>query len=271
VPGLRNEDYIAFLDESGHPGMTVVGGFLIPARWLTPAERRRRSFVTYAFGSRSGRLEVKSTKLFNGKGIAIHAQSAAKARGGGNMSAKAAGRVAYTEALAHIGTIAEVRILAVGMATVQPVDVYRLWFWLLYACLVGNARHPRPRVPLFVIDGEDASFREAQDLVAYRFHKAFRGVQPYVQAGNDWFIGGSVHQQSELLPFMQMADLVAGAARLAMSNHATCGTWYDQHLRQPALAMRRKIDVSAHGLSELQRLDPYDRCGSGYANTLVVP
>lgn len=37
---LRNEDYIAFLDESEQDKLQVVAGVLIPARWLRPAERR---------------------------------------------------------------------------------------------------------------------------------------------------------------------------------------------------------------------------------------
>ncbi len=43
--GLRDEDYVAFLDESGTGKLQVVSGVLIPVRWLRPAEHRWRAFI----------------------------------------------------------------------------------------------------------------------------------------------------------------------------------------------------------------------------------
>ncbi len=271
APGLRNEDYVAFLDESGNPGLQVVAGLLIPARWLRPAERRWRDFIRDHLGSRSGRTEVKSRELISGRGVSLHAQNRILASGGHALSARAAGRLFYRDALEHIASLTEVRILSVGMSTNHPLDVYRLWFWMAYAALIKRPRAPRPRLPLVVIDGEDAAFRNAQDLVAYRFYRAFPRRQPYISRGDQWFVGGSVHQDSQLHPFIQMADLVAGAARYAMAGKTPHGTWYRTHLQDHAESMRREVDISKHALQQLRALAPRDRCRSGWRRASLVP
>jgi hypothetical protein len=270
---LRNEDYIAFLDESGEPNLQVVAGILIPARWLRSAEQRWRDFIRDRLGSRSGRTEVHSRELLRGEGVSIHAQHAWIAKTGQPISAGAAGRQFHKEALEHIAGIAEVRVLTVGMKTNRPREVYHLWFWLTYAELVAKARAPRPRLPLTVIDGEDVALRRAHDIVAHRFYRKFPRAQPYIRRGSGWFVGGSVHQSSELSPFIQMADLVAAAGRHAMARRKPYRNWYDTHLRQHALSRRppRDIDVAAHALAELRRRSPKDACGSGYAATILVP
>lgn len=271
MPGLRNEDYVAFLDESGEPGLQVVAGVLIPARWLRPAERRWRDFVRHHLGSRSGRTEIKSVDLLHGHGVAIYAQREMLARGLPPISATRAGQSFYRDALEHIASVAEVRILAVGLKTRYPRDAYRLWFWLAYAALAQRPRAPRPRLPMTVIDGEDASFRGAHELVAHRFHKCFWNIQPYVGYGRAWFLGGSVSQQSELLPFVQAADLVAGAARHAIKKSKPLGSWFDTHIRAHAISMGRDVDISGYAVDALRRLDPKDRCQSGYRSALTPP
>lgn len=267
--GLRNEDYVAFLDESGEPGLQVVAGVLVPARWLRSAERRWRDFIRDHLGSRSGRREVKSAELLAGQGVAFHAQRLMLANGWPPLSAKAAGRQFFRDALEHIASIAEVRVLTVGLDTKYPLEAYRLWFWLAYAALVERPRAPRPRLPLAVIDGTDAAFRGAQDLVAYRFYRAFPRCQPYVAVGRLWFVGGAVHQDSSLLPLVQAADLVAAAARHAIRGRKPEGSWFETHMRKHARSMGREIDVSAHALSRLRKLDPKDNCGSGHFGALV--
>ena len=167
---------------------------------------------------------------------------------GPSMSARAAGRMFYRDALEHNAIIHEVRVLAVGLPTRHPLEVYRLWFWMACALLVENSRAPRPRLPLAVIDGEDASFRRAHDLVAHRFYHAFPRCQPYVGKGAQWFVGGSVHQESHLHPFVQMADLVAGAARHSIVGRKQVGSWYGKHL-----AGKQPIDVSSQALSQIKR------------------
>jgi hypothetical protein len=142
VPGLRNEDYVAFLDESGEDSLQVVAGVLIPARWLRPAERRWRDFIRDHLGSRSGRTETKSRELLKGSGVSIHAQNRILASGGAPLSAQAAGRLFYRDALEHIARTTEVRFLTVGLDTKHPVDTYRLWFWMMYAALVQRPRAP---------------------------------------------------------------------------------------------------------------------------------
>jgi hypothetical protein len=127
APGLRNEDYIAFLDESGEDGLQVVAGVLIPARWLRSAERRWRDFIRDRLGSRSGRTEVKARDLLAGSRASLHAQRRALADHGLPLSAKAAGGHFYREALEHIASITEVRVLSVGLQAKHPVEVYRLW------------------------------------------------------------------------------------------------------------------------------------------------
>lgn len=79
------------------------------------------------------------------------------------------------------------------------------------------------------------SFAGAYDLVAYRFYR-LSGRRYYIGSRRAWFIGGSVHQGSALLPFVQAADLVAGAALHAIKKRKGTGGWYDTHLRKLALA-----------------------------------
>lgn len=271
---LRNEDYVAFLDESGEQNLQVVAGVLIPARWLRAAERRWRDFVRHQLGSRSGKTEVHAQELLDGRGSsAYYASRTSLARTGQHRSARAAGRLLYREALEHIASITEVRILTVGLNTRYPREAYRLWFWLLYASLITRPRAPRPRLPIAVIDGQDDSLRQAHELVAHRFYKSFWQRQPYITHGSAWFIGGSLHHRSEFLPFVQMADLVANAGRHALANRPPFRSWYDTHLRRHAasLGYGRNIDVSAHALAELKKRSPRDACGSGWANAQIVP
>jgi hypothetical protein len=271
-PGLRNEDYVAFLDESGEDDLMVVSGVLIPARWLRSAERRWQDFIRDRLGSRSGRTEIKSRELTAGTGVSIHAQNRILASGGGPMSAKGAGRLFYRDALEHIARTREVRILTVALPTRRPIEVYRVWFWMMYALLVERPRAPRPRLPLTVIDGEDVTFRTAQDLVAHRFYRSFPHCQPYVARGAEWFVGGSVHQDSALHPFIQMADLVAGAARHAIVGRVPQGNWYATHLRDHRFDYQpRDIDVSSHGLDLIKAMAPLDACNSGWPNAILVP
>lgn len=264
---LRNEDYVAFLDESGEGHLQVVAGVLIPARWLRGAERRWRDFIRDHLGSRSGLTEVKSRELLRGAGVSISAQRRILASGGAALSARAAGRQFYRDALEHIASIAEVRVLAVGLPTDRPIETYHLWFWMMYAALIERPRAPRPRLPVVFIDGEDAAFRNAQDLIAHRFYKRFWGQRPYLGRGSEWLIGGSAHQDSVLHPFIQMADLVAGAARHSIAGRPDHGAWYGTHLRDHAAAMGsrgRRIDVSPHALQSLRCLDPTDVSQSGW-------
>jgi len=262
--GLRNEDYVAYLDESGENGVWVVAGVLIPARWLRGAERRWRDFIRGEFGSKSGQLEVKGRDLVAGKGASLQIQQMMLEKGAPPLSARAAGRMFYRDALEHIASIHHIRVLAVGLPTDLPLEVYRLWFWMANALLVERPRAPRPKLPLTVIDGEDASFRRAQDLVAHRFYHAFPKCQPYVGKGAQWFVGGSVHQQSHLHPFIQMADLVAGAARHSIVGRQPQGTWYGKHLNG-----KHRVDVSARALSQIKRRSREDACGSGWGNALL--
>jgi hypothetical protein len=274
LPGLRDEDYIAFVDESiqpGIPGLTVVAGILIPARLLRSAERRWRDFITDRLGSRSGRREVKGNELIKGHGAAKHAQAMLLAEGWPALSAKGAGHQFYREALEHIASVTEVRILTVGLRTTSGVEAYRLWFWMSNVLLVERPRAPRPRLPLIVIDGRNTALRSAHDLVAWRFYKAFPRCQPYVGGGSRWFVGGSVLQDSVLSPFIQMADLVAGAGRLAIAQNTPEQAWYKDHLLRPAGRMGRTIDVSKHARSELRRRSRQDSCGSGWKDALLVP
>jgi hypothetical protein len=176
--GLRNEDYVAFLDESGTGRLQIVSGVLIPVRWLRPAEHRWRAFIKTELGSRSGQTEVKSRQLLHGEGVSLHAQTTMLASGHPPLTAKVAGRQFFRRALEHIAGIAEVRVLTVALPTTRPAEVYRLWFWMAYAALVEKKNAPRPRLPLIVIDGQDASFRRAQELIAYRFYRQFPRCQP---------------------------------------------------------------------------------------------
>lgn len=272
MPGkLRNEDYVAFLDESGEAGLQVVAGVLIPARWLRSAERRWKDFIRARLGSNSGRTEIKGRELVRGEGASFHAQQVLLAQGR-HLSVKAAGRSFYRDALEHIASIAEVRTLAVGLPTDRPVEVYRLWFWLMYAGLVERPKAPRPRLPLTIIDGEDAAFRHAQDLVAYRFYRQFPHCQPYVSRGTQWFVGGSAHQDSQLHPFIQMADLVAGAARHAIAARKPFDDWFETHLVDHAAGLRqaRDIDISRGARTQLRKRSKTDACGSGWHAALFA-
>jgi len=141
---------------------------------------------------------------------------------------------------------------------------------MAYAALVEKRNAPRPRLPLVVIDGEDASFRSAQELVAHRFYRHFPRCQPYVSAGSKWFVGAAVLQDSKLHPFVQMADLVAGAGRLAIVSNEPPGTWYEAHLRSHGKARGREIDVSTHALGLLKRRSRTDACGSGWPNAKLA-
>jgi hypothetical protein len=266
--GLREEDYVAYLDESGETDLQIVAGVLIPARWLRGAERRWRDFISAQLGSKSGKLEVKGRDLLSGKGVSIKAQKMQLAKGQ-SMSAQAAGRLFYREALEHIALINQVRVVAVGLPTKYPLDVYRLWFWMAYSLLVEKPKAPRPKLPLVVIDGEDASFRGAQDLVAHRFYHAFPKVQPYVVRGSQWFVGGSVFQDSAMHPVVQMADLVAGAARHSIAGREPQGDWYGRHLIARGQKAGRKIDASSQALKKLKALSKDDGCGSGWTDALL--
>ncbi len=258
MSGLRDEDYIAFLEESGKqssqgsPALWVVSGLFLPARLVRGAERRWRDFIKDHLGSRSGRREVKSKDLLAGRKGALQAQSTLRAKGFPPMSAAPAGHYFYGEALEHIASITELRVLTVGLHVKANVDAYRLWFWLANALLVEKPAAPRPRLALTVLDGRDTSLRTAQDIVAYRFYRAFPRCQPYVGAGKRWFVGGSTLNDGALHPVVQMADLVAGAARLAILGDGPEALWYRQKLIQPAQRMGRRIDVSSHARSQIR-------------------
>lgn len=267
--GLRPEDYVAFLDESGESGLQVVAGVLVPARWLRSAERRWMDFIGNSLGSRSGRTEIKGRELLKGQGVAIHAQTRLAADGSA-LSARAAGRHLYRSALEHIATVNEVRVLAVGLPTDRAVEVYRLWFWMMYALLVEQPKAPRPRLPMAVIDGQDWAFRGAHDLVAHRFYKRFPRCQPYVTRGRPWFVGGSVLQDSRYHPFIQAADLVAGAARHAIKARKPYAEWYGRNLLMPARERNEAIDVSANALAQLKRRSRADGCASGWPEALLA-
>ena len=205
----------------------------------------------------------------HGEGVSLHAQTAMLASGHPPLTAKAAGQQFFRRALEHIAGIAEVRVLTVALPTTRPVEVYRLWFWMAYAALVEKRNAPRPRLPLVIIDGEDSSFRRAQELVAYRFYRQFPRCQPYVAAGTKWFVGGAALQDSKLHPFVQMADLVAGAGRLALTSRKAQKRWYETHLRNHGEARGRGIDVSAHALALLKRRSRTDACASGWPDAKV--
>ncbi len=249
----------------------MVAGLLIPARILRSAERRWRDFITDRLGSRSGRREIRSKDLTAGHGAAKNAQTRLLSSGWQPISARAAGWHFYREALQHIASLTEIRILTVGFPTAKAVDAYHVWFWMCNVLLVERPRGPRPRVALAVIDGRDTKLREAQDLVAWRFYRAFPRCQPYVASGKRWFVGGSVLQDSVLSPFIQMADLVAGAARLAVLESPAEKEWYRQDLVTHARQMGRVIDVSRHARSQLRERSRQDACGSGWKDALLVP
>jgi Protein of unknown function (DUF3800) len=269
VAGLRNEDYVAFLDESGEEGLQVVAGILVPARWLRATERRWRDFIRDELGSRSGRTEIKGRDLIKGGGVALHAQRRLLENRHAPLSAAAAGRLLYRRALEHIAGIAEIRVLVVGLSSARALEVYRLWFWMTYAALVERPRAPRPRLPAVVIDGEDVALRHAQDLVAYRFHRQCPRCQPYVAAGSGWFVGGAMLHDSRFHPLIQMADLVAGAARHSIARRSPYRDWYRRHLSDYAHMIGRDIDCSSHALAQLKRRSRHDACRSGWPDALL--
>lgn len=268
--GLRNEHYVAFLDESGEPNLQVVAGLFIPARWLRAAERRWREFIRGELGSPTGKLEIKGRELLKGEAASLHAQSVHLSRGGAPISAVGAGRQFYRLALEHIAGITELRVLTVGLRTKYPEEAYRLWYWLAYAALITRSQAPRPFLPTTVIDGEDQALRGAHSLIAYRFFKSFKDRQPYLHGGRGWFVGGSLLHESASQPFIQMADLVAGVGRHAIAKRKGLRTYYARNLRDFAFGRHREIDISAHALAELKRRSPTDICGSGWKKALIV-
>jgi hypothetical protein len=139
---LRNEDYVAFLDESIHEGpagFTMVAGLLIPARILRSAERRWRDFISDRLCSRSGRREVKSKDLTGGHGAAKNAQRRLLSSGW-QISVQAAGWQFYREALQHIAGMTEIRVLTVGFPTPKAADAYHLWFLDVQCAASGRVR-----------------------------------------------------------------------------------------------------------------------------------
>jgi len=80
-----------------------------------------------------------------------------------------------------------------------------------------------------------------------------------------------VLQSSRLHPFIQMADLVAGAARHAMAGRKPYGAWYEKHLVDHANHQRKKaIEVSGHAFSQLKKRSRTDACGSGWKGAQVL-
>jgi hypothetical protein len=267
---LRNEHYVAFLDESGEDNLQVVAGLFIPARWLRAAERRWREFIRDELGSPTGKLEIKGRELIKGEAASLHAQRVHLSRGGAPISAVGAGRQFYRLALEHIAGITELRVLTVGLRTKYPEEAYRLWYWLAYAALITRPQSPRPFLPITVIDGEDQAFRAAHSLIAYRFFKSFKDRQPYLHGGRGWFVGGSVLHESASQPFIQMADLVAGVGRHAIAKRKGLRRYYARNLRDFALGRDREIDISSHALTQLKRRSPTDLANSGWAKALIV-
>lgn len=214
---------------------------------------------------------MKSRKLLKGKGgAALHAQARILESGGAPLSIQSAGWQLYRDALQHIARTSELRVLTVALQAKRPLPAYRLWHAMAYAALVQRAHPPRPRLPLTIIDGEDAAFRGAHDLMAYRFYRHFAGHQPYIAAGPEWFVGGSAHQDSALHPFVQTADLVAGAARVALLGSQPPSTWYATYLQDSSKTHGRDVDISAYALDSLKSLDPNDLCASGWAGARIV-
>lgn len=256
---LRNEDYVAFLDESGNDDLKIVAGVLIPARWMRSTESRWDHFVRDR--GLQGQGELKAWKLVSGRGLArILGERVPRPAGLSKRDHYAAcGRQAYVDVLRLIGSLTEVRVAVVGVPSAQALDAYRLWYWMACAGLTTRPRSPRPRLPVIVIDGQDQGIRRAHRGVTGDFYWRCRGRQPYVAGGRPWFMGGAVLQDSVALPFMQMADLVAYAAFQAIdkaASRAFMHSWYEEHLLGAAAAKRRPIDVSRHFLEELLQLDP---------------
>jgi hypothetical protein len=82
-------------------------------------------------------------------------------------------------------------------------------------------------------------------------------------------VGGSVFQDSALHPVVQMADLVAGAARHSIVGRKPAGNWYSKHLVGRAQKAGRKIDASPQALKKLKALSRSDDCGSGWRDALL--
>lgn len=78
-------------------------------------------------------------------------------------------------------------------------------------------------------------------------------------------------RDSVLSPFVQMADLVAGAARLSVLDSPFAKGWYREELVEHAARMGRAIDVSRHARSQLRERSRQDACGSGWKDSLLVP
>ena len=256
---LRNEDYVAFVDESGDDKLTVISGVMLPARWVRATEARWEAFLR-SHGI-YGRGELKAWKLTTGRGVAQDMAHRLQRPSGDSMSthAKRCGQEAYIDALRLIGTFTELRVATVGVPTGRPIDAYRVWNWMLCAGLTTRPRSPRPRVPVIVIDGQDQGIRRALRGVVGDFYWRCNRRQPYVSAGKAWFIGGATLHDSATLPFIQMADLVAHAAYQAIKRkpeRAFMHHWYGEHLLGTARARGREIDVSESMLQELSAINP---------------
>jgi hypothetical protein len=78
-----------------------------------------------------------------------------------------------------------------------------------------------------------------------------------------------VHQNSELHPLIQLADLVAGAGWRAIAKRKPYAGWYDRHLRQHATGMNRDIDLGTRALAQIKRRSRRDACGSGWPGALL--
>jgi len=75
----------------------------------------------------------------------------------------------------------------------------------------------------------------------------------------------------EIHPLLQMADLVAGAVRLAIVGAGPEALWYREKLIRPAHDRHRRIEVSSHARSQLRERSREDACGSGWKDAILVP
>lgn len=84
-------------------------------------------------------------------------------------------------------------------------------------------------------------------------------------------------QDSVLSPFIQMADLVAVAARLAIAQKTPEQAWYTDHLLHPADPMGRTIDVSKRPLRAAPKVprrrlrQRVERCDPRPVGRLLLP